>query len=162
MLMCGTVAIAWKRRCWRTPCSSSYATGKIFTCFWLTNELIQLFPQKSGVKRSKGDGTTPGWIQISGNSAGLPGPAKNVPPTYRSKSTQNVLEASQIKNDIIGHFGQRFESIFFCCCFSSEMHRVRVCVCVCLCLCVCACVCVLVCACVCVSVRVRACVCVCV
>jgi hypothetical protein len=76
----------------------------------LTNELIQLFPQKSGVKRSKGDGTTPGWIQISGNSAGLPGPAKNVPPTYRSKSTQNVLEASQIKNDIIGHFGQRFES----------------------------------------------------
>ena len=53
-----------------------------------------------------------------------------------------------------------FEGIFFCCCFSSEMHRVRVCVCVCLCLCVCACVCVLVCACVCVSVRVRACVCV--
>ena len=45
-----------------------------------------------------------------GNSAGLPGPAKNVPPTYRSKSTQNDLEASQIKNDIIGHFGQRFES----------------------------------------------------
>ena len=41
------------------PCSSSYATGKIFTCFWLTNELIQLFPQKSGVKRSKGAGTTP-------------------------------------------------------------------------------------------------------
>ena len=37
-------------------------------------------------------------------------PAKNVLPTYRSKSTQNVLEASQIKNDIIGHFGQRFES----------------------------------------------------
>ena len=57
-----------------------------------------------------------------------------------------------------------FEGIFFCCCFSSEMHRVRVCVCVCvcLCLCVCACVCVLVCACVCVSVRVRACVCVCI
>ena len=59
MLMCGTVAIAWKRRCWRTPCSPSYVTGKIFTCFWLTNELIQLFPQKSGVKRSKGAGTTP-------------------------------------------------------------------------------------------------------
>ena len=51
-----------------------------------------------------------------------------------------------------------FEGIFFCCCFSSEMHRVRVCVCVYLCLCVCACVCVLVCACVCVSVHVRACV----
>ena len=35
-----------------------------------------------------------------------------------------------------------FEGIFFCCCFSSEMHRVRVCVCVCLCVRVCACVCV--------------------
>ena len=47
-----------------------------------------------------------------------------------------------------------FEGIFFCCCFSSEMHRVRVCVrvCVSVCLCVrvCACVCVSACACVCV------------
>ena len=53
-----------------------------------------------------------------------------------------------------------FEGIFFCCCFSSEMHRVRVCVCmcVCVCLCVCACVCVLVCVCLCVCVRVRVCI----
>ena len=53
-----------------------------------------------------------------------------------------------------------FEGIFFCCCFSSEMHRVRVCVCVCVCVSVSVCLCVRVCACVCVSVRVRACVCV--
>ena len=50
-----------------------------------------------------------------------------------------------------------FEGIFFCCCFSSEMHRVRVCVCVCVCVSVSVCLCVRVCACVCVSVRVRAC-----
>ena len=49
-----------------------------------------------------------------------------------------------------------FEGIFFCCCFSSEMHRVRVCVSV----SVSVCLCVRVCACVCVSVRVRACVCI--
>ena len=37
-----------------------------------------------------------------------------------------------------------FEGIFFCCCFSSEMHRVRVCVCLCVYVraCVCLCVCV--------------------
>ena len=33
-----------------------------------------------------------------------------------------------------------FEGIFFCCCFSSEMHRVRVCVCVCVCVSVSVCV----------------------
>ena len=55
-------------------------------------------------------------------------------PTYRSKSTQNVLEAAQIKR--IFHLGQRFESNnnwgnICCCCFSSEMHCVCVCVCMC-------------------------------
>ena len=31
MIMCGTVAIASKRRCQSTPCLSRYATGKIFS-----------------------------------------------------------------------------------------------------------------------------------
>ena len=58
-------------------------------------------------------------------------PAKNVLPTYRSKSTQNVLEASQIKKILLAILANVlkviiFEGIFFCCCFSSEMH----CVCV--------------------------------
>ena len=55
-----------------------------------------------------------------------------------------------------------FEGIFFCCCFSSEMHRVRVCVCVCVCVSVSVCLCVRVCACVCLCVCVCACACVCV
>ena len=55
-----------------------------------------------------GSRSVPEHFSTSGNSAGLPGPAKNVLPTYRSKSTQNVLEAARIKR--IFHLGQRFES----------------------------------------------------
>ena len=40
-------------------------------------------------------------FSTSDNSAGLPGPANNVLPTYCSKSTQNVLEAAQIKRCFI-------------------------------------------------------------
>ena len=41
-----------------------------------------------------------------------------------------------------------FEGIFFCCCFSSEMHRVSVCVCACVSVCVLVCVCVRACVCI--------------
>ena len=83
-----------------------------------------------------GSRSVPEHFSTSGNSAGLPGPAKNVLPTYRSKSTQNVLEAAQIKRYSnlanvlkVIKFEEIYIYIFY---FSSEMHCVCVCVRVCL------------------------------
>ena len=98
---------------------------------------MHLFTFRSLEHGDGGSRSVPEHFSTSGNSAVLPGPAKNVLPTYRSKSTQNVLEASQIKMILLAILANVlkviiFEGIFFCCCFSSEMHRVCVCVCVCI------------------------------